>query len=107
MSVFKIFDNAGQKLRQKLRNPAGLNTILNILFSSDIIPPLPLPFPQYKCWSCSTFTDKHFQNNIETGGGGSSEKSPFLLKNTQCDVFAKLFCPALSEKWKFKKYGNE
>ena len=31
--------NAGQKLWQKLRNPAGLNASLNVLLPSDIIPP--------------------------------------------------------------------
>ena len=45
----------------------------------------------------STFTDKHFKNNIEIGGWGNSEKSTFLHKNIQFNVFAKLFCPALSE----------
>ena len=34
---FRFLDNARQKLWQKLGNPAGLNTILNILFRSNII----------------------------------------------------------------------
>ena len=32
---------------------------------------------------------------MEIWGGGNSEKSPFLLKSIEFDVFAKLFCPAL------------
>ena len=84
--------NAGQKLWQKSGNPAGLNTIRNILLPSTIIHYL-CPLPKCQCWNRSIFTDKHFKDNIEIGGGGSSEMSPFLLKNTQHDVFAKLFCP--------------
>ena len=63
----------------------------------------PPPFPPISMLSRSTFTDKHHKNNIEIGGGGNSEKSPFPLKNIQSDVFAKLFCQALSEMLKQKQ----
>ena len=86
-------------------NPVEVNTILKILLPSDImslyislfIPPPPPP--KYQSWSVSRFTDKHFKNNIEIGGGGNSEKLPFLLQNIQFDVFAKLFCLALWVGW--------
>ena len=85
--------NAGQKLWQKLGNPAGLNTILNILLASNIISAPPSP-------NINVEIVAHSQTNtsrttLKLGEGGSSEMSLFLLKNTHFDAFAKLFCPPL------------
>ena len=68
---------------------------------------LPQPCQSAKSPAClglsrSTFTDKHFENNIEIGGVGSSEKSPFLLKNTQLDVFTKFILSGIVEWIKLK-----
>ena len=46
---------------EKLGNPAGLDTTLNVL----------LPPPPISMLSRGTFTDKHFKSNIEIGGKGA------------------------------------
>ena len=72
-----LFSNAGQKLWQKLGNPAGLNTILNILLPSNIIP-APLS-PNIDVDVIAHSQTNTSRTTLKLGEGGSSEMSPFLL----------------------------
>ena len=80
----------------KLGNPAGVNTILKVLFPSAIMSPPPPPPP-----NINVEVVAHSQTNTTKTalklGEGNSQKPPFLFKNIQSDVFAKLFCQAFSE----------